>query len=73
MTLNSSSTEKDNMIEEIHLNINAYTKKWMDSLRDQNKQFHLSRKELIQIDRFKGQNNLQKKELYDVQISDKLT
>lgn len=45
-------------MEDIHLNIDAYTKQWMSDLKDQNKQFNLSRKELIQIDRFKGQINL---------------
>jgi|TARA_B110001450_G_C17399142_1_gene390933 hypothetical protein len=58
MTSNATSSKKDLIMEDIHLNIDAYTKQWMSDLKDQNKQFNLSRKELIQIDRFKGQINL---------------
>ena len=53
------------------MQLEAYTKQWIDNLKDQNKQFHLSRKELIQIGRFKGQVNLQKQVLYTVDIPGK--
>ena len=72
MSKESSNKESkiDKMRSYIRDNIDLFSKKYIEELKDKNKQFHLSRKELIQIDRFKVMIEQSKKELYSIILSE---